>query len=258
MSKSTHQNSEDAADQASGNLTPSGQSLLLNGLWRNNPGLVQLLGLCPLLAVSNTLINGFALGLATLLTLMISNLLVSTLRHWITTEIRIPVYVLIIASTVTAIELVMRAWLTELYVVLGIFIPLIVTNCMIIGRAESFASRQPIRHTLVDGAAQGMGFLWVLSLLGGFREFVGHGTLLRDAQLMFGPNAASWTIGISDQYQGILLALLPPGAFISLGLLLVGHTMIDNAIKSFSTSATQRQTLSSNTQVNQHDIQSKS
>lgn len=229
-------------------------SVLLNGLWRNNPGLVQLLGLCPLLAVSNTLINGFALGLATLITLVVSNLLVSALRHWIVADIRIPVYVLIIASTVTAIELIMRAWFTELYTVLGIFIPLIVTNCMIIGRAESFASRHPVRNALLDGVAQGSGFLWVLALLGGLRELIGHGTLLRDAHLVFGPAASHWTLSLSDNYQGILLALLPPGAFITLGLLLVGHNLVDSAVKSRLDRTPKHQTAPNINQANPDDI----
>lgn len=236
MNDNVQPDSEMASDtEVSGNTTQSSSLLLLNGLWRNNPGLVQLLGLCPLLAVSNTLVNGFALGLATLITLVFSNLLVSSMRQWIVTEIRIPVYVLIIASTVTAIELIMQAWFTELYTVLGIFIPLIVTNCMIIGRAESFASRHRVRDSLIDALAQGMGFLWVLSLLGGLRELIGHGTLLRDVHLMLGSGFSHWTITVGDSYQGILLALLPPGAFISLGLLLVAHNLIENAINSPST-----------------------
>jgi len=201
--------------------------IVADGLWYNNPGLVQLLGLCPLLAISNTLINGLSLGLATLATLLVSNTLVSAGRRWIAPEIRIPVYVLIIATTVTVIELILRAWFHELYQVLGIFIPLIVTNCMIIGRAESFASRHGVFRTAVDAAALGAGFLWVLTVLGGIRELIGHGSLLRDAQFLFGDNARHWVIAAGEHYQGMLIALLPPGAFILLGLLLVAKNLVD-------------------------------
>jgi len=211
------------------------RSLIQDGLWHNNPGLVQLLGLCPLLAISNSTINGLSLGLATLFTLVVSSLLVSSIRHWIVSEIRIPVYVLIIASAVTAIELSMRAWLPDLYLVLGIFIPLIVTNCMIIGRAESFASRNSIKRVGVDAVAQGCGFLWVLTLLGAVRELIGHGTILRDAHLLFGSAAHNWTLIIVPEYPGMLIALLPPGAFIALGLLLALRNRISDALMNRTT-----------------------
>ncbi|NBB92720.1 MAG: RnfABCDGE type electron transport complex subunit E [Gammaproteobacteria bacterium] len=190
-----------------------------NGLWDNNPGLVQLLGLCPLLAVSNTAVNGLALGLATLLVLVVSGLLVSALRHAWRPEIRIPAFVLIIASTVTAIDLSMQAWLHDLSRTLGIFVPLIVTNCTILARAEAFASKQPVSASLVDALAQGAGFAAVLLVLGAGREIVGQGTLLAGADMLFGPAAADWTIPMLPFDQGLLLAVLPPGAFIGLGLL---------------------------------------
>jgi len=166
--------------------SPSYSEIFRQGLWHNNTGLVQLLGLCPMLAVTTTVINGLGMGLATTLTLVASNSIVSMIRGLVRPEVRIPVFVLIIASTVTVIELAMNAWFHDLYRILGIFIPLIVTNCVIIGRAESFASKQTVDRALLDGLAMGIGFTLVLVVLGGMRELVGQGTLLAQAQLMFG------------------------------------------------------------------------
>ncbi|MCF7969944.1 MAG: electron transport complex subunit E [Methylococcaceae bacterium] len=194
--------------------------ILSNGLWHNNQALVALLGLCPLLAVSNTVINSLGLGLATTLTLILSNVLVSSLRQFILPEIRLPLFVLIIAGVVTIIELIMHAWFYELYKILGIFIPLIVTNCAIIGRAEVFASKNRILPSILDGLAMGLGFSFALILLGGFRELLGSGTLLTQADLLFGDTAKNWQISVFDDSSGILLAILPPGAFIGLGLLI--------------------------------------
>ena len=205
-------------------------TLIRNGLWTNNVGLVQLLGLCPLLAVSSTVINGLGLGLATLLTLLISNTIVSLTRHHLRAEIRIPIYVLIIASSVTAIELAMRAWFYELFTVLGIFIPLIVTNCAIIGRAETFASRNPVGSAMADALAMGLGFTGVLLALGALREAVGQGTLLANAHLMFGDWGRSTTITLVEDYRGFLLAILPPGAFFGLALLLVIKNVLDQRL----------------------------
>jgi electron transport complex protein RnfE len=207
--------------------TPSTGKILADGLWRNNPGLVQLLGLCPLMAVTNTAINGLGLGIATLVTLVGSNTVVALIRDWIRAEVRIPVFVLVIASIVTIIELVMNAYFHGLYLILGIFIPLIVTNCSIIGRAEAFASKQPVGAAALDGAAMGVGFMLVLVILGGFRELVGQGTLLADAELLFGPAAAHWGFQLGEAYPGFLLAVLPPGAFIGLGLLIALKNVID-------------------------------
>lgn len=203
-----------------------------NGLWTNNVALVQLLGLCPLLAVTATFINGLGLGIATLITLVLSNVFVSIIRHWIRPEVRIPVFVLIIASIVTTIELVMNAWFHELYLVLGIFIPLIVTNCSIIARAESFASRNNVLDSALDGFMMGMGFLFVLITLGGLREIIGMGTLFANAHLMFGPAAEALLLTLGDTYPGFLLAVLPPGAFIGLGLLIAIKNSIDRRQKS--------------------------
>ena len=192
------------------------KDIVRDGLWSNNVGLVQLLGLCPLLAVTGTLINGLGLGLATLVTLVTSNVIVSLIRKLVRPEVRIPVFVLVIASVVTIIELSMSAYLYELYKVLGIFIPLIVTNCSIIGRAEAFASKHDVGRAFTDGLSMGMGFLLVLTTLGGLREIVGKGTLFSQAHLMFGEAARTWTITFVDDYSGFLLAVLPPGAFMGL------------------------------------------
>ena len=209
-------------------MTPSYHTIVKDGLWTNNTGLAQLLGLCPLLAVTNTFINGLGLGLATTLTLIASNTIVSSIRHVVRPEIRIPVFVLVIASIVTAIELAMSAYFYDLYKILGIFIPLIVTNCSIIGRAEAFASRQPVPKAFVDGLSMGVGFTLVLVTLGGLREIVGKGTLFSQAQLMFGEYGQDMTLTLFDDYPGFLLAVLPPGAFIGLGLLIVLKNWLDS------------------------------
>jgi len=206
------------------------RSILKNGLWDNNQAFVALLGLCPLLAVSNTLINGLVLGLATTLTLVLSNSVVSLIRHQVGSEIRLPVFVLIIASIVTAIELIMNAYFYELYLILGIFIPLIVTNCSIIGRAEAFASRNPIGASFVDGLGMGLGFTAALVILGAIREVLGSGTLFANAELMFGEAAKDMVIHVISDYEGFLLAILPPGAFIGLGLLIALKNVIDKRL----------------------------
>jgi len=198
-----------------------------NGLWTNNVALVQLLGLCPLLAVTGTVINGLGLGIATLITLVLSNSIVSLIRPWLKSEIRIPVFVLIIASIVTSIELIMNAWFHELHLILGIFIPLIVTNCSIIARAEAFASKNNLFDSALDGLMMGLGFALVLVVLGGLREMIGLGTLFANAQLMFGSMGESMTLTFSENYSGFLLAVLPPGAFIGLGLLIALKNVID-------------------------------
>ncbi|TXH79138.1 MAG: electron transport complex subunit E [Thiothrix sp.] len=203
------------------------REIAFNGLWQNNPGLVQLLGLCPLMAVTTNVVNGLGLGIATLMTLATTNLLISLLRPFIREEIRIPAFVLIIASTVTAIELLMHAYFSELYAVLGIFIPLIVTNCIIIGRAEAYAAKNPPKYAWLDGLMMGLGFALVLVSLGAIRELLANGTLFAQAHLMFGETARSLTLQISDHFKGLLLAALPPGAFISLGFLVAGKNYID-------------------------------
>lgn len=207
---------------------PALSTVVRDGLWTNNPGIVQLLGLCPLLAVTTNIVNGLGLGLATTLTLLASNATVSLIRNAVRPEVRIPVYVLIIASVVTVIELAMNAWVHELYNVLGIFIPLIVTNCAIIGRAESFASRNRIDRAVVDALAMGIGFTLVLVTLGGMRELIGQGTLLSQAHMMFGEGSRQLTLTLIEDYRGFLLAVLPPGAFIGLGFIIAGMNLINS------------------------------
>jgi electron transport complex protein RnfE len=201
--------------------------IIRDGLWSNNQALVALLGLCPLLAVSNTAVNGLGLGIATTAILTLSNVTVSLIRNLVRPEVRLPVFVLVIASFVTMVELVMNAYFHELYRILGIFVPLIVTNCAIIGRAEAFASKNPVDQAFLDGLATGIGFASVLVLLGAMRELVGQGTVLAQADLLFGREAETLTLQVLGKGQGLLLAILPPGAFFGLGLLLAAKNAID-------------------------------
>ena len=196
------------------------KQLSWQGLWKNNPALVQLLGLCPLLAVTATITNGLGLGLATTLVLIGSNATVSIIRNWVPNEIRIPIFVMIIAAFVTIVQLLMNAYTFELYQALGIFIPLIVTNCAIIGRAEAYASKNPLSYAAFDGFMMGLGFTVVLVLLGAVRELLGYGTLFAGAELLLGEWATSLKITVFTSESPFLLAILPPGAFLGMGLLL--------------------------------------
>ncbi|HET8801662.1 MAG TPA: electron transport complex subunit E [Marinobacter sp.] len=205
--------------------------IIRDGLWDNNPALVQVLGLCPLLAVTSTVVNAIGLGIATLMVLMGSNLAVSLIRNFVGESVRLPAFVMIIASFVTCAELLMQAFTYELYQILGIFIPLIVTNCAILGRADAFASRNAPGPALLDGVMMGLGFLAVLVVLGGLRELVGQGTLLVDMNLLLGPAAADWVIRPFEHYPDMLFMVLPPGAFVGLGLLIALKNGIDNHLK---------------------------
>ena len=197
------------------------------GLWKNNPALVQILGLCPTLAVTTSATNALGLGIATLAVLMMSNLAISLVRNWVPNEIRIPIYVMIIAALVTCVQLVMNAYLFELYQALGIFIALIVTNCIIIGRAESFANRNPPLLALFDGLMMGLGFTLVLLLLGSVREILGQGTLFAGADQLLGPWATHLKIVLFQADAGVLLAILPPGAFLALGFIIAAKNLVD-------------------------------
>ncbi len=203
------------------------KDIFRNGLWAQNPGLAQLLGLCPLLAVTGSVINGLGLGLATAMVLVASNATVSLVRHLVPQEVRIPVFVLVIAAFVTVVELLMHAYLYDLYKVLGIFVPLIVTNCIIIGRAEAYASRHRLDRAVLDGLAMGLGFTAVLVVLGAMRELLGQGTLLANAQFLLGDWARDLKLTVIPDYRGFLLAILPPGAFLGLGLLVALKNYID-------------------------------
>ncbi|MFC0666723.1 electron transport complex subunit E [Azotobacter chroococcum] len=206
---------------------PSYRELSVNGLWKNNPALVQLLGLCPLLGVSNSTVNALGLGLATVLVLGCSNVAVSLVRSVVNTAVRLPVFVMIIAALTTCIELLMQAFTYELYQILGIFIPLITTNCVILGRADGFAAKHSPLLAGFDGLMMGLGFAAVLVVLGGLRELFGTGGLFANMHLLFGPAATDWHIVLIDDYKGFLLAILPPGAFIVLGLLIALKNRID-------------------------------
>lgn len=198
-----------------------------NGLWSNNPALVQLLGLCPLLAVTGSVVNALGLGLATMMVLIGSNVAVSLIRKSVSDAVRLPAFVMIIASLTTCTELVMKAFTYELYQILGIFIPLIVTNCSILGRADAFASKNPVLPSAYDGLMMGLGFGAVLVLVGGVREIIGSGTLLANMDLLFGPVAKGWTLHLINDYSGMLVAILPPGAFIVVGFLIALKNAID-------------------------------
>jgi electron transport complex protein RnfE len=198
-----------------------------NGLWNNNQALVALLGLCPLLAVTNNVVNSIALGLATTFVLIASNTTISIFRHHISKEVRIPIFVLLIASFVTIVELTMQSYFYDLYLILGIFVPLIVTNCAILGRAEAFASKNTWGKSALDGLMMGIGFSIILIILGGMRELIGSGTLFDQSALLLGSLGDTLSVTVFDDYQGTLLAILPPGAFIGLGLIVAVKNFID-------------------------------
>ena len=203
------------------------QKIAESGLWSNNQALVALLGLCPLLAVTNNTVNGIGLGLATMAVLLVSNVLVSLIRDYVSDEIRIPVFIAIIASAVTIIDLLMNAYLHTLHGILGIFIPLIVTNCAILGRAEAYASKNPVDKAIVDALFMGLGFALILVLLGAVRELIGNGTLFDQMDLMFGEGAKNMTFYLGEDFHPVLLAILPPGAFIALGLFVAAKNAIE-------------------------------
>ena len=203
------------------------KEIAYNGLWKQNPGIVQLLGLCPLLAISNTVVNALSLGLATVLVMAVASGSISILRNTIPHAIRIPVFVLIIAALVTMVQLLMNAYVYPLYVVLGVFIPLITTNCIVLARVEAFASKRSTWHSVFDAVMMGLGLTVVLVVLGGLREAFGKGTLLSGLDLVFGPQAAAWTLHLAPGYEGFLMAILPPGAFIGLGLLIALKNLAD-------------------------------
>lgn len=198
-----------------------------NGLWNNNQALVALLGLCPLLAVTNNVVNAIGLGLATTFVLIASNVTISLFRKQISNEVRIPIFVLLIASFVTIVELIMQSYFYDLYLILGIFVPLIVTNCAILGRAEAFASKNTWDKSLLDGLMMGIGFSVVLIILGAMREIIGSGTLFDQSAILLGSVGEQLSVRLFEDYQGTLLAILPPGAFIGLGFIVAIKNAID-------------------------------
>jgi len=209
-----------------GLISQETRDIIVSGLWTQNPGIVQLLGLCPLLAISNNIVNALSLGLATTLVMAVASGSVALVRNFIPHEIRIPAFVLIIAALVTVVELIMHAWMPALYIVLGVFIPLITTNCIVLARVEAFASKRTTMHSVLDATMMGLGLTAVLVVLGGMREAIGKGTLLSGIDLALGPVAKDWVIPLAHDYNGFLLAVLPPGAFIGLGLLIALRNLI--------------------------------
>jgi electron transport complex protein RnfE len=203
------------------------KDILHNGLWKQNPGIVQLLGLCPLLAVSSTVVNGVSLGLATSLVMAVSSGSIAPIRSYVPNEIRIPVFILIIAVLVTVVQYLMNAYMYGLYVVLGIFIPLIVTNCIVLARVEAFASKNAALPSALDAFAMGLGLTAVLGTLGAMRELLGKGTLFSGIDLALGDGAKNMVLHVIPNYHGFLIAMLPPGAFIGLGLLIAARNWIN-------------------------------
>lgn len=219
------------------------KDIFYNGLWKQNAGVVQLLGLCPLLAISNSVVNALSLGLATTLVMAISGGAVAAIRNFIPNEARIPVYVLLIAVLVTIVQLLFNAYAYPLYLVLGVFLPLITTNCIVLARAEAFASQNGIRASALDGIAMGLGLTAVLVVLGGIREIFGHGTLLSGFDLVFGETAKSLMIIVIPDYHGFLIAILPPGAFITLGLLIAWKNWLNQRAEQKARSKVALQTI---------------
>lgn len=224
MSEAQQISTQDAHEKETSSVY---KTLIWQGLWKNNPGIVQLLGLCPLLAVTNTVTNALGLAIATLFVLVASNSLVSLLRFYVPKTIRIPIFVMIIASLVTCVQLLMNAFTYELYLSLGIFIPLIVTNCIIIGRAEAFASKNSVQHAAFDGLMMGLGFSGVLLLLGASREVLAQGTLFAGMDALLGHWAKDFTVVIYHADSSFLLAALPPGAFMIMGVIIALKNAID-------------------------------
>ena len=208
-------------------MSPPYREITINGLWKNNPGLVQLLGLCPLLGTSNSTVNALGLAIATALVLICSNAAVSLIRNAVTNAVRLPAFVMIIAALTTCIELLMQAFTYELFQILGIFIPLITTNCVILGRAEAFAAKNSLARASYDGLMMGIGFGLVLVVIGATRELLGTGMLFTNMHLLFGSIAEHWQVVVFNDYKGFLLAILPPGAFLVLGLLIALKNWID-------------------------------
>lgn len=208
------------------------KEISVNGLWKNNPALVQLLGLCPLLAVTGSVVNALGLGLATMVVLVGSNISVSLIRKAVSDAVRLPAFVMIIAAFTTCTELLMQAFTYELYQILGIFIPLIVTNCVILGRADAFASKNKIIPSAVDGFMMSLGFFAVLIVIGAIREIIGTGHIFANMHLIFGESARGWAINLfGSDYKGFLVAVLPPGAFLIAGLLIAIKNIIDARIE---------------------------
>ena len=201
--------------------------IVRDGLWDNNGVFSMLLGMCPTMAMTTSATNGFGMGLATAAVMAASSLLVATFRNHISQEVRIPVFILIVATMVTLVDLAMNAWMHELYKVLGLFIPLIVSNCLPLARLEAFAAKAPIVPAFVDGLCMGLGFTIALTAIGAVREIIGSGTLFADASLLLGPSFKFMELRLLPASMGVLMMIMPPGGFLVTGLMVVGKRLLD-------------------------------
>lgn len=198
-----------------------------NGLWEQNIVFSQLLGMCPTMAVTTSGTNGLGMGLATTAVLIGSNVLISSIRNFVSPQVRIPVYIVLIATLVTLVDMGLNAWMHDLYRVLGLFIALIVVNCAVLGRAESFASRSTVLASALDGLCMGLGFTVALTAIGLIRELIGAGTLFSQASLLLGPRFAFLETKLIPDYGGVLMMVLPPAGFLVLGMLLAGKRVYE-------------------------------
>jgi electron transport complex protein RnfE len=203
------------------------RTIVKDGLWDNNGIFSMLLGMCPAMAMTTSATNGLGMGLATAVVMAASSFLVAAFRSRITQEVRIPVFILIVAAMVTLVDLCMNAWMHELYKVLGLFIPLIVSNCLPLARLEAFAAKEPVVPALLDGLFMGIGFTIALTSIGAVREILGSGTLFADASLLLGPSFKFMEMRLLPANMGVLMMILPPGGFLITGLLVVVKRMID-------------------------------
>jgi electron transport complex protein RnfE len=208
-------------------MTTNTKTIIKDGLWDNNGVLSMLLGMCPAMAMTTSATNGFGMGLATAAVMAASSLLVAAFRKRITQEVRIPVFILIVAAMVTLVDLAMNAFMHELYKVLGLFIPLIVSNCLPLARLEAFAAKQPVLPSFLDGLFMGVGFTISLTAIGAVREIIGSGTLFADASLLLGPSFKVMELRLLPADMGVLMMILPPGGFLITGLLVVAKRMVD-------------------------------
>lgn len=199
-----------------------------DGLWDNNIVFAQILGMCPTMAVTSSATNGLGMGLATTAVLLASNAIISAVRDLISPDVRIPVYIVLIATLVTLVDVSLNAWAHDLYKVLGLYIALIVANCAVLGRAEAFAAKVGVGEAAMDGLMMGMGFTFALTLIGGIREVLGAGTLFANAHLLLGPTFAFLETTVIHDYKGYLLMILPPGGFMVLGFLLAGRRVLES------------------------------
>ncbi|KAF7600424.1 MAG: electron transport complex subunit RsxE [Candidatus Dactylopiibacterium carminicum] len=206
---------------------PDIRKLFRDGLWDQNVVTTQLLALCPTMAVTTSGTNGLGMGLATTAVLTVTNILLSAIRHLVPDQVRIPIFIVVIATVVTLVDMSLNAWLHELHKVLGLFIALIVVNCAILGRAEAFASKNGVVASAFDGLAMGLGFTLSLTVMGLMRELIGSGTLFAQASLLLGPAFSFLEITVIPQYGGVLMMILPPGGFLVLGFLLVAKRKLD-------------------------------